>query len=204
MRTFQTTKGRAVERVIPLSSLGYCKAVGKSEREECAAYAQAFDNCEKARWRTGLFVRYAHRLLECSERVFADERLFYAPLPLPLRMWAKKGAGYTPVEMSLTLGHILVWWQDYRCAQVVSEDGERHYIFGFDIVRGKFGFPTKPYKLRYIGKEGQAYCTETDISIPELGASLYEVCCQYGTSNSYFELEDAIEYLLGERVYQRL
>ena len=204
MEKFNVTKGVSVERVTPPALLGYCKAVGKSEKEKCAEYAQEFDNREKAKWRTALFVRYAHRLMECSERIFADERLFYTPLPLPLKFWAKSGRGYTPVEMRLTLGHILVWWQNYRCAQVEDEAGEHHYIFGFDITRGKFGFPTKPYKVRYIGEEGQTYCIATDTSIPELGASLYEVCSQYRAGNEYFDLEDTIEYLLGEKVYQRL
>lgn len=204
METTQLAKVVSVERVTPPALLGYCKAVGQSEKEKCAEYAQEFDNREKAKWRTALFVRYVHRLMGCSERIFADERLFYTPLPLPLKLWAKSGRGYTPVEMRLTLGHILVWWQNYRCAQVEDEAGEHHYIFGFDITRGKFGFPTKPYKVRYIGEEGQTYCIATDTSIPELGASLYEVCSQYRAGNEYFDLEDAIEYLLGEKVYQRL
>ena len=204
METTQFAKVVSVERVTPPALLGYCKAVGKSEKEKGAEYAREFDNGEKAEWRTALFVRYAHRLMACSERIFADERLFYTPLPLPLKLWAKNGRGYSPVEAKLMLGHILAWWQNYRCAQVENEDGEHYYIFGFDIVRGKFGFPTKPYKVRYIGKEGQCYTIETDISIPELGNSLYEVCSQYRTSTDHFDLEDAIEYLLGEKVYQKL
>ena len=204
MKTVQFTKGMSVERVTPPALLGYCKAVGKSEREMGAEYAQEFDNYEKAKWRTELFVRYAPRLLECSEKIFADERLFFTPLPLPLKLWAKNGRGYSPTEMRLTLGHILDWWQNYKCAQVEDEEGKLRYIFGFDVVRGKFGFPTKPYKVRYIGDGGQCYCTTIDTSIPELGSSLYEVCSQYGTSNHHFDLEDAIEYLLGEKVYQRL
>ena len=89
MEKFNVTKGVSVERVTPPALLGYCKAVGKSEKEKGAESAQEFDNCGKAKWRTALFVRYAHRLMECSERIFADERLFYTPLPLPLNLWAK-------------------------------------------------------------------------------------------------------------------
>ena len=200
----QFTKDVSVERVTPLALLGYCKAVGKSEREESAEYAQRFNNEEKARWRTALFVRYAHRLLECSEKIFADEQLFYTPLPLPMKVWAKQGVSYTPTEVRLTLGHIIVWWQNYKCAQVENENGERHYIYAFDITRGKFGFPTKPYKVRYIGDDTQGYSVEIDRSLVELGSSLHEVCSQYGGSTSYFDLEDAREFLLGEKVYQRL
>ena len=109
MEKFNVTKVVSVERVTPPALLGYCKAVGKSEKEKCAEYAQEFDNREKAKWRTALFVRYAHRLMECSERIFADERLFYTPLPLPLKLWAKNGMGYTPIEAKLTLGHIIAW-----------------------------------------------------------------------------------------------
>ena len=200
----QFTKDVSVERVTPPALLGYCKAVGLSEREERSEFAQEFDNAEKAKWRTALFVRYADRLLECSERIFADERLFYTPLPLPLKVWAKSGRSYAPIKVRLTLGHVLAWWQNYKCAQVESEGGELHYIYAFDITTGKFGFPTKPYRVGYIGDDGQGYHTEVSTPIPELGYSLYEVSSQYGSSELYFELEDAIEHLFGEKVYQRL
>lgn len=199
----QFTKDVSVERVIPPALLGYCKAVGKSEREKRIEFAHEFDSCEKAKWRTALFVQYAHRLLEHSEKIFADERLFYTPLPLPLKVWAKSGRCYAPAEIRLTLGHIITWWQNYKCAQVENDAGERYYIYAFDITHGKFGFPTTPYKVRYIGDDG-GYCVETDRSIPELGNSLHDVCLQYRNHDTHFELEDAIEYLLGEKVYQRL
>lgn len=208
------TKDVSVERVTPPALLGYCKAVGKSERVERRELAQGvgnqdfdhrnFDNQEKAKWRAELFVRYAHRLLACSEEIFADKRLFYTPLPLPLKMWIRRSNSYTPTGLRPTLGHIIVWWQNYKCAQVEIDTGTRHYIYAFDITRGKFGFPTAPYKVRYIGDDGCGYCVETNKSIVELGSSLYEVCSQYDTSDSYFDLEDAIEHLFGEQLYQRL
>ena len=203
----QFTKDVSVERVTPPALLDYCKAVGQSKKVERTEFAQEFDSSEKAKWRTGLFVRYAHRLAEHSEAVFADERLFYAPIPLPLKMWEKRGLSYTPTELVITLGHIIVWWQEYRCAQVEDESGEHHYIYGFDITQGKFGFPTKPYIVRYIGVEGEGFCVEIDRSLPELSNSLYEVCKRYPYSSlarKSFDLEDAIEVILGERVYERL
>jgi hypothetical protein len=200
----QFTKGVSVERVTPPTLLGYCKAVGKSERDERNELAQDFDSTEKAKWRTALFVRYAKRLLASSEKIFADERLFHTPLPLPLKVWARQGLGYTPTEAKLTLGHIIVWWQDYRCSQVENDMGEHHYIYAFDIIPGKFGLPSKPYRVRYIGDNGHSYCTEIDRSLFELGNSLFEICSQYRGCTSHFDLEDAIEHLLGERVYQRL
>ena len=120
MKQLQITKGRAVERVKPLSLLGYTKGVGKSEIENGVQYSAEFDNKQKALWRTELFVKYAHRLLECSEQIFADERLFFTPLPLPLSGWIKRGVAYSCKDMELTLGHIIDWWQNYKCAQVVD------------------------------------------------------------------------------------
>ena len=44
MEQLQITKGRAVERVKPLSLLGYTKGVGKSEIENGVQYSAEFDN----------------------------------------------------------------------------------------------------------------------------------------------------------------
>ena len=200
----QFTKDVSVERVTPPALLGYCKAVGTSKREVCTEFAHEMDNIEKAKWRTALFVRYAERLLESSEKIFADQRLFYTPLPLPLQMWSRRGGVYSPAGVRLTLGHIIVWWQNYKCAQIENDAGERHYIYGSESSRGKFGYPSKPHRIRYIGNDGEGYNTETDISPIELGNSLYEVCREYEHYSSYFDLEDAIEHLFGEKVYRRL
>lgn len=200
----QLTKDVSVVRVTPPALLGYCKAVGASKREERSEFAHEMDIREKDKWRTALFVRYAERLLGSSDKIFADKRLFYTPLPLPLPMWSRSGNIYSSAGERLTLGHIIVWWQDYKCAQVENEKGKRCYIYGIDISRGKFGSPSKPWGVRYIGDDGECYYTETDMSPIKLGNSLYEVCCEYKPYGSYFELEDAIEHLFGEKVYQRL
>ena len=130
MKALQITKGRAVERVIPLSLLGYTEGVGKSEIEKCVQYSAEFDSEQKALWRTELFIKYAHRLLECSEQIFADERLFFTPLPLPLSGWVKNGGCYQGKHMDLVLGHIIDWWQNYKCAQVVDEEGKCKAVQG--------------------------------------------------------------------------
>ncbi len=207
----QFTKCVSVERVTPPALLGYCKAVGKSEREKRTELAQVFDGEQKRKWRRELFVRYAHRLLECSEKIFADERLFFTPLPLPLSGWAKSGHCYESKPLDITLGHIIAWWQSYRCSQVENSDGSRHYIYGFAFgTQPKFGYNPReitPDKVLFIGADNEGYRTETNSSLLKLGSSLHEVCSQYQKSPlcmATFELEDAIEILLGERVYQRL
>jgi hypothetical protein len=211
------TKDVSVERVTPPAPLGYCKAVGKSERVERMELAQGvgnqdfdnrnFDNQEKAKWRAELFVRYAHRLLACSEEIFADKRLFYTPLPLPLKMWIRRGNSYTPTGLRPTLGHIIVWWQNYKCAQVADEKGRLHYIYGFAFGPiCKFGRPrpadAEPDKVRYIGGDDCGYRIPTSHSLFDLGCSLYEVYRRYKHHycRDHFDLEEAIEFLLGEKV----
>lgn len=207
MEQLQITKGRAVERVKPLSLLGYTKGVGKSEIENGVQYSAEFDNKQKALWRTELFVKYAHRLLECSEQIFADERLFFTPLPLPLSGWIKRGGCYSAKDMHLTLGHIIDWWQNYKCAQVVDEEGKRHYIYGFAFGPDcKFGRPrpadAEPDKVCCVGEDGRSYLMQPSISLFDLGCSIYEVYRRYKHHHcfSHFDLEDAIEYLFGEKV----
>lgn len=209
MKTLQTTKGRAVERVIPLSLLDYTQGVGQSEIEKEVKYSAEFDNEQKALWRTALFVKYAHRLLECREQIFADERLFFTPLPLPVSGWIKSGCCYCSKDVQLTLGHIVDWWQNYKCAQVVDEEGRRHYIYGFAFGPSyKFG-QLRPAdaardKVRYIGDDDRGYRIESSLSLFCLGCSLYEVYCRYKDHycRNHFDLEDAIEYLLGEKLYR--
>ena len=207
MKALQVTKERAVERVIPLSLLGYTKGVGKSKKECGVQYSAEFDSKQKALWRTELFVRYAHRLLECSEQIYADERLFFTPLPLPLSGWIKRGGVYSGKDIHLTLGHIIDWWQNYKCAQVVDEEGKQHYIYGFAFGPiYKFGRPrpadAEPNKVRYIGDDDCGYRIQASLSLYDLGCSLYEVYRRYKHHyyRDHFDLEDAIEYLLGEKV----
>lgn len=207
MKALQTTKGRAVERVIPLSLLDYTKGVGKSEIEKGVQYSAEFDNKQKVLWRTELFVKYAHRLLECSERIYADDRLFFTPLPLPISGWIKSDGCYRGKDMQLTLGHIIDWWQNYKCAQVVDEEGKSHYIYGFAFGPVyKFGRPrpadAEPDKVRYIGDDDCGYRIQSSLSLLDLGCSLYEVYRRYKDRYccSHFDLEDAIEHLLGEKV----
>lgn len=207
----QFTKGVSVERVTPPALLGYCKAVGQSKREERTELAQEFDSEQKRKWRTELFVRYAHRLLECSEKIFADERLFFTPLPLRLNGWTQSGSVYESKPIDLTLGHIIAWWQSYNCSQVENQEGNRYYIYGFDFgTQCKFGYRPKeiiPDKVLFIGANNEGYSTEIDKSLFKLGNSLFEVYAQYPNPSicrSTFDLEDAIEYLLEERIYKRL
>ena len=207
MKALQVTKERAVERVIPLSLLGYTEGVGESKIEEVTLFNSAgYDIKWKTHWRTYLFVKYAHRFLACSEQIYADERLFFTPLPLSISGWIKSGVCYSGKDMNLTLGHIIDWWQNYKCSQVIDENGERHYIYGF-----KFGplykfrprpANAEPDKVSYIGADNRCYTIQPSISLFKLGNSIYEVYCRYKHHHcfSYFDLEDAIEYLFGEKV----
>lgn len=206
----QITKDVSVERVTPPALLGHCKAVGTSKREVREELAQEFDGQQKRRWRTELFVRYGHRLLECSERIFGDERLFFTPLPLQLSGWERSNGCYHSTPLDLRLGHIIAWWQNYKCSQVENENG-CHYIYGFRFgTQCKFGYkPAEiiPNKVLFIGADNESYSTEIDRSLLELGCSLQELYNHYPKSplcSATFDLEDAIEYLLGEKVYQRL
>ena len=210
MKTTQFTKDVSVERVTPPALLDYTKGVGASEMKRDVENAHEFDCNEKRRWRTELFVRYADRLLACSEQIFADERLFYTPLPLPLSGWERRGVVYEAQRIEPTLGHIVDWWLNYKCSQVVDKEGIRHYIYGFEFgTQCKFGHRpsvVKPDRVKYVGDDGRGYTIECTSSLLELGNSLYEVCCRYRNAPhaGVFDIEDAIELLLGERCYERL
>ncbi len=208
MKALQVTKERAVERVTPLSLLGYTKGVGKSKIENGVQDFTDFDNKQKALWRTELFVRYAHRLLECSERIYADERLFFTPLPLSISGWIKSDVTYSGRDMTLTLGHIVDWWQNYKCSQIVDEAGEKHYIYGFHFGPTYKYRPrpqdAEPDKVCCIGEGGRNYLMQPSLSLLDLGCSIYEVYRRYKHHHcfAYFDLEDAIEYLFGEKIYR--
>ncbi len=210
MKTIKTTKGVSVERVTPPALLGFTKCAGKSERVESESFTLEFDKEKKNRWRTELFVRYARHLLEKSDKIYADERLFYSEVPLPISCWSKNGSLYEGQRVTPTLGHIIYWWQNYRCSQVEDKDGRHHFIYGFAFSpMRKFCQSEREDvdKVLYVGDDDHGHRVAVDRSLFEIGTSLNEVCSRYGNhppTRSCFELEDAIALLLGEEIYHRL
>ena len=194
MKNFSVTKGMPVERVKPLALLATTKMCGAGERVIEEKYSSEIEPKNKALWRRELLVRYAKRLLECSEKIFEDSRLFLTPVPIN---------GSTP------LGIVIDWWQNYKCSQVVDEAGKRHYIYGFEFgTQCKFGHRpsvVKPDRVKYVGDDGKSYTIECASSLLVLGNSLYEVCNRYPhpPHKGVFDIEDAVELLLGERCYTR-
>jgi hypothetical protein len=110
----------------------------------------------------------------------------------------------------LTLGHIIAWWENYRCAKVVDESGDLCPICGFRWgTQPKFGYKPEqiePNRVVFISTDGERRVAEVDLSLMVLACSLNEVQQLYErpiAQNRVFDIEDAIELLLGEKVYHR-
>ena len=206
----QFTKDASVERVKPLALLESPKVIGSSEKVVGTRVVNEFDRKAKEEWRAGLFVKYAKRLIACSESIYADERLFYTPVPLPLTGAVRRGRAYSLCGSELTLGHIIVWWENYRCANVIDESGDLCPICGFRWgTQPKFGYKpehSEPDKVVFIAINGERRVAQVDTSLMYLACSLNEVQQLYErpiAQNRVFDIEDAIDLLLGEKVYHR-
>ena len=193
MKELNFTKGMPVERVKPLALLDHIKACGAGEKRVEESSISALDPRGKMQWRRELLIRYAHKLLEHSDAIFADNRLFLAPVPI---------YGTTP------LGVVIDWWQNYRCSMVRDCYGCLFPIYGWDCgPYKKMGHLCNADHRRgvYYIADGVGYFTPTE-SVKGLSESLQEVCRRYdvvASINGVFDLEDAIELLLGEKVYDR-
>ena len=206
----QFTKDASVVRVKPLALLESPKVVGSSEKVVGIAYANEFDRKSKDEWRAELFAKYAKRLIACSNSIYADERLFYTPVPLSLTGAVRKGAVCSFCNSELTLGQIIAWWENYRCSTVVDMNGNLCPIYGFKWgTQTKFGYKPEyiePNKVLFIGADGEKSIAQVDLSLIDLACSLHEVQQLYHqeiSPSKVFDIEDAIELLLGEKVYQR-
>jgi hypothetical protein len=193
MKELNVTKGMPVERVKPLALLDHIKACGAGEKRVEESSISALDPRDKMQWRRELLIRYAHRLLECSEKIFEDSRLFLTPVPIN---------GTTP------LGVVIDWWQNYRCSMVEDGEGCLFPIYGWDCgPYKKMGHLCNADHKRgvYYIADGVGYFTPTE-SVKGLRESLQEVSrCYEGVCSvgGVFDIEDAIELLLGEKVYDR-
>lgn len=195
MKNFNVTKGMPVERVKPLALLATTKMYGAGERVVEKISSSEIEPKSKALWRRELLIRYANRLLECSEKIFEDSRLFLTPVPIN---------GTTP------LGEVIDWWQNYKCSWAEDSNGKHYPIYGWDFgPYTKMGHLCNADHTRgvyYVGDDGDGYFAPTE-QVAGLRNSLQEVCDRYQNISSIhgvFDLEDAIELLLGERVYNRL
>lgn len=207
----QFTKDASVERVKPLALLESPKVIGSSEEIVGTNVANEFDRKAKEEWRAELFTKYAKRLIACSESIYGDARLFYTPVPLPLTGAVRRGGVYSLCGLNLRLGHIIAWWENYRCSKVIDESGELHPICGFRWgTQPKFGFKPEhiePNRVVFIGTDGEKRVAEVDLSLMNLACSLHEVQQLYDqpiAPSRVFDIEDAIEMLLGEKVYYRV
>ena len=118
MKNFDVTKGMPVERVKPLALLATTKMCGAGERVVDEISSSEIEPKSKALWRRELLVRYANRLLECSEKIFEDSRLFLTPVPIN---------GTTP------LGAVIDWWQNYKCSWAEDSSGKHFPVYGWDV-----------------------------------------------------------------------
>ena len=72
-----------------------------------------------------LFLEYAHRLIEASDTILADSRMFLAPLPI------RNGLAYTGTSgfQNPTLGIYIEWWRNNKCAWIEDKKGISHPIY---------------------------------------------------------------------------
>ena len=108
-----------VERVKPLALLATTKMYGAGERVVEEISSSEIEPKSKALWRRELLIRYANRLLECSEKIFEDSRLFLTPVPIN---------GTTP------LGAVIDWWQNYKCSQAEDRNGKHFEVTGEGLM----------------------------------------------------------------------
>jgi hypothetical protein len=194
MKNMEITKCMPVERVKPLALLGTTRLCGECRMEMKRSYAAKVSPQAKELWRRELFISHAQLLLECSDEIFADARLFLTPVPI---------FGTTP------LGVIIDWWQNYRCAQAEDTNGALRYIYDWEIGPfKKWGHECNADKERgvyFIGLDHKSYFAPTN-EVWQLRNSLEEVRERYKEVFSHqgvFDLEDAIEWLLDTTVYDR-
>ena len=205
MKALQITKERTVERVIPLSLLGYTKVVGKSEIEKGVHNSAEFDNNQKAQWRTELFVRYAHRLLEYGDRIYADRRIFNTRIPIRVICCSNlRPSVFEPYLVQPTLGQFIYWWQTYKCSQAEFE-GILHPILCWSVNLKYMNLSSSFNEwnsLLCVDSDGGQYCSKLELAnLYNLSKSFHEVCRLYpATEYLHFDLEDAIENLFGERI----
>ena len=190
-----TTKGMPVERVKPLALLGTTRLCGKSRMEIKRGCSAQGTPRSKEQWRVELLVRYGAKLIEQSDAIFDDARLFLTPVP---------------IFGSVPLGVVIDWWQNYNCSQAEESDGTLHCIYDWEIgPYKKWGHECNTDKERgvyYIGMDGKSYFAPAH-SVHQLRSSIEEVRERYKgviSCQGVFDLEDAIEWLLGVKVYEQL
>ena len=205
MKILQVTKERAVERVTPLSLLGYTKGVEMSEIENGVQLCAESLFTQKAQWRTGLFLKYAHRLLGCSEQIFANRDVFNTLIPIKVLCCSSMQPNiFAPYIVQPTLGQFAYWWQTYKCSRLESE-GILYPIVCWSVnlkfmnLSSSF---TERNSLLCIDSDGGQYSSKMELhNLYNLSKSFHEVCKLYpATEYLHFDLEDAIEYLLGEKI----
>lgn len=206
MKQLTFTKDVAVERVTPLPLLGTTKIEGPSNFYNIAPLIGAQPE-NRIKGRIELFIRYAHRLLECSDKIFADRRIFNAKVPLQAGFAKRSEYGSYEFQQGIpTLGTIIDWWLNYECAKVENEEGEKFYICGWDFgTMRKFGYTPKsiiPPEVCYIDHSGVAHTSPVK-SVMHLATSIYEVYKRYPQEWDEYEvftLEEVIKILFDEDV----
>ena len=80
---------------------------------------------EKDQTEIDLFLEYAHRLIERSDDILADSRMFLAPIPI------RNGLAYTGTSgfHNATLGIYIEWWCNNKCAWTMDKSGITRPIY---------------------------------------------------------------------------
>lgn len=138
--------------------------------------------------RIKLFLQNAHRLIDRSDRIMEDSRMFLAPLPI------RNGLAYTGTSRlrNPTLGVYIEWWRNHKSAWTEDDYGELqpiYYIAGSPLSGCN--------NCAYITPDGES----RNVSIPQFSqvwSTFMEVNSHYAEAKQLYEaysLEEVIAIL---------
>lgn len=137
-----------------------------------------------------LFLEYAHRLIEASDTILADSRMFLAPIPI------RNGLAYTGTSgfRNPTLGIYIEWWRNHKCAWTEDNNGTPqpiYYIAGSPLSGCN--------SCAYVTPDGKG----KSISVPHFSIvwrSFAEINAHYTEAKQLYDaytLAEVIEILFG-------
>ena len=131
------------------------------------------------------FLRNAYRLIEKSDTILSDSRMFLAPLPI-------SDAAGIPGFRNPTLGIYVEWWKNNECAWRVDEMGVKRPIY---LISGN---PmTGSNSCGYIGEQGKS-CFASVRSFSSVRQSFVSVNTRYTEAKERFEaytIEEVVKIL---------
>jgi hypothetical protein len=140
------------------------------------------------RMRLELFLRNANRLIEASNKILSDSRIFLTPLPIT------SGLAYTGTSgfQNPTLGIYIEWWKNNECAWTLDKSGVKRPIYHIS------GSPLSgTNSCGYVGAEGEN-CHASIRSFSSVWSSFININTRYVEAKQRYDaytLEDVLKIL---------